>query len=153
MVKLSRVVLGTFSNFLVLFFWSILNFLKTSIRRQRIDFFFFFEVKIKCITFSTFCAFFSPIYYLLLCFFSPSPVRFHNHHVLSAFWYSLPSFQDSILSYLYSYLVIHSFIQSVSFSSNTWSMGGGMLVYNLYLMLFVCFYKVKTQLFYDVVGI
>lgn len=49
----------------------------------------------------------------------------------------------------------HSFIYSVSqfFIKYMVSMGGGMLVYNFYLMLFVCFYKVKAQLFYDVVGI
>lgn len=51
---------------------------ETSIRRQRID---FFEVKTEGIAFSPSCVFSSPTYYLLFCFFSPSPVRLHNPRI------------------------------------------------------------------------
>lgn len=79
LVEVSRVVLGTFSNFLVLFFRSILSFLKHQSGDKELV---FWGKNRKYYLFSFLCFFLSSLLPAVL-FFSPSPVRLRNHHIHS----------------------------------------------------------------------
>lgn len=107
LVELSRVVLGTFSNFLVLFYRSILSFLK----HQSGDKNLIFGVKTEGIAFFPSCVFSSPLLPTTCCsvssFLSLSDTIITTFFLLTAL---IPSLTFEAPVWLFG----HSFIYSVS---------------------------------------